>query len=586
MNKEKRIDFIVHGVAASAGVAFGKAFVFQEDVYNIEKRTVLLEFRSQEKKRLEKAFEDTKADIEVAHIKLNSELGKDYARIIDAHLLMLEDPDFKKDVFKFISEGDNAEYAVHKVINKITASFETIKDDYFKERIHDIRDVGEKIIDNLLGKKKESFSNLQEGCIVVAHNLTPAETISIREKKIKGFATDIGGKTSHTAIVAQGLAIPAVTGLRNIASIVCSGDEIIINGNKGIAILNPSNETIDIYKKELDIELNEKKELENLKKFVSVTIDNHKVGILANIDDPGEAKVASDNGAEGIGLYRTEFMYFNREVMPVEKEHFEKYCEVANQMSDLPIIIRTIDLGGDKLAKLGLLDSTQEKNPFMGLRAIRLCLKYPKIFRAQLKGILMASAFGDIRIMYPMISGIEELRAANKILEQVKKELKTENVAFNENIKIGVMIEIPSAVLIARELAKEVDFVSIGTNDLIQYSLAVDRVNENVANLYDPLHPSILRFIKKIIDDAHAEGVKVSVCGEMAADTRYTGILLGFGLDEFSVVPSRVLKIKKTIRGLSFEKSQEMVLEILKSSEKQQILDAVDRFNEEFKCLN
>ena len=397
---------------------------------------------------------------------------------------------------------------------------------------------------------------------MVAHNLTPSDTVTIKEKLVKGFATDIGGKTSHTAIVAQGLAIPAVAGLKVISSQVEADDIIIVDGNKGEVILNPSPETLVKYKKEYNVQFAIRKKLEKLKDLPAETIDNHKVLIFANIDNPDEVQTVLDSGATGIGLYRTEFMYFNRNTMPSEEEHFEKYSKVTEAMSPYPTIIRTIDLGGDKLTKMGLLNMEREANPFLGLRAIRLCLKYPDIFINQLRGILKASAYGKIRLMYPMISTLTELHEANKILEKVKQDLKKENIKFDEEMDVGSMIEVPSAAMIIDAIAKEVDFVSIGTNDLIQYTIAVERVNENVASLYDPLHPTILRFIKHIIDESHKAGIGVGMCGEMASDPYYAPILLGFGLDEFSVASAQIPKIKRVIRSISFKNVQEVAEEI------------------------
>jgi phosphotransferase system enzyme I (PtsI) len=482
----------------------------------------------------------------------------------------------KRDVDKLIYDGVNAEFAVFTVINRIVRSFETIKDDYFKERKLDIQDIGKKIIGNLLGKQKRNLVNLDEDSIVVSHNLTPADTLAIREKLVRGFATDIGGKTSHTAIIAQGLAIPAVVGLKVVSSRTKAGDIIIVDGNKGEVILNPGDETIARYRKEYSTQFVKRKELEKLKNLPAETTDSYKVLVFANIDNPDEVQSVLNNGATGIGLYRTEFIYFDRTTMPSEEDHFEKYCKVAKVMSPYPTVIRTFDLGGDKLAKMGLLNMGQESNPFLGLRAIRLCLKYPKIFVDQLRGVLKASAYGKIKLMYPMISGLEELHEANDILEKVKQDLRKENVKFDAEMKVGAMIEVPSTAMIIDAIAKEVDFVSIGTNDLIQYTLAVDRINENVANLYDPLHPAILRFIKKIIDESHEMGITVSMCGEMAGNPCYTPVLLGFGLDQFSVSSAQIPEIKRMIRGLSFSDAQRIAEDVLKCDSKDSVLKVIN----------
>ena len=564
-------DIIIKGVAASPGIAIGKVFLLENDDICLIRKEIPENARKDEKKRLNDAIEKTKAELKITHDKINNVLGKNYAQIADVHLLILEDPTIRKDVDKLIDDGVNVEYAIFKIIDKIVRSFEAIEDDYFRERKLDIQDVGKKIIGNLLGKQRKTLANSNEDSIVVAHNLTPSDTVTIKEKLVKGFATDIGGKTSHTAIVAQGLAIPAVAGLKVISSQVEADDIIIVDGNKGEVILNPSPETLVKYKKEYNVQFAIRKKLEKLKDLPAETIDNHKVLIFANIDNPDEVQTVLDSGATGIGLYRTEFMYFNRNTMPSEEEHFEKYSKVTEAMSPYPTIIRTIDLGGDKLTKMGLLNMEREANPFLGLRAIRLCLKYPDIFINQLRGILKASAYGKIRLMYPMISTLTELHEANKILEKVKQDLKKENIKFDEEMDVGSMIEVPSAAMIIDAIAKEVDFVSIGTNDLIQYTLAVDRVNENVASLYDPLHPTILRFIKHIIDESHKAGIGVGMCGEMASDPYYAPILLGFGLDEFSVASAQIPKIKRVIRSISFKNVQEVAEEILKCGDRDSI---------------
>jgi phosphotransferase system enzyme I (PtsI) len=561
-------DITIKGIAASPGVAIGKVFLLKNDDFYPIYKEIPKNNREDEKKRLNDAIKKTKAELKATHDKINDVLGKNYAQITDVHLLILADPSIRKDVDKFINEGINAEYAIFKVIDKIIRSFEAIEDDYFKERILDIQDIGKKILGNLLGKQRTTLVSSNENSIVVSRNLTPADTVAIKENLVKGFATDIGGKTSHTAIVAQGLAIPAVAGLKIISSRAKTGDTIIVDGNKGKIILNPTAETLTKYKKECSIQLAKGKELEKLKDLPAETIDKHKVLISANIDNPDEVQLVLNSGAVGIGLYRTEFMYFNRKDLPSEKDHFEEYSKVAKAMSPYTTIIRTIDLGGDKLTKMGLLNMKHEENPFLGLRAIRLCLKYPDIFVNQLRGVLKASAYGKIRLMYPMISTLEELHEANRILGKVKQDLKKERIKFDEKIEVGSMIEVPSAAMIIDAIAKEVDFVSIGTNDLIQYTLAVDRVNENVASLYDPLHPTILRFIKRIVDESHEAGIDVGMCGEMAGDPYYTPVLLGLGLDEFSVASAQIPKIKRVIRNISFEDVQRIAKEILKCGDR------------------
>ncbi|MDR3071469.1 MAG: phosphoenolpyruvate--protein phosphotransferase [Endomicrobium sp.] len=573
MSNEKNV--ILRGVAASSGIAIGKVFLLTDDDFSLVYKEVPKSERCFEKKRLDDAIEKTKTEFKLICDKINKVLVGNYAHIADVHLLILDDPMLKKDVCKFIDDGVNAECAILNVINKIIRSFEAIEDGYFKERKTDIQYVGKKIIDNLLGRQKKTFANLSKDSIVIAHNLTPADAVVIRENLVKGFATDIGGKTSHTAIVAQGLAIPAVVGLRTISLQVRTGDEIIVDGNRGEIILNPEPRTIAKYIKEHDVQVVKIKELEKLRDLPAETIDNHKVSIFANIENPDDVASILNHGATGIGLYRTEFMYFNRNSIPSEQEHFDKYSKIVKEMTPYETTIRTVDLGGDRLTKLGLLNIGHEKNPFLGLRAMRLCLKHPDIFVDQLRGILKASAYGKVRLMYPMITSIEELRGANRILEKVKHDLREKHIKFDEKIKIGVMIEVPSAAMIIDIIAREVDFVSIGTNDLIQYTLAIDRVNENVSNLYDPLHPAILRFIKQIVDGCHKAGISVGMCGEMAGDQQYTSILLGLGLDEFSVPSAHVPKIKKVVRNTFFSNVQKNADEILKCGSRDSVLQTM-----------
>lgn len=564
-------NIILKGVAASSGIAIGKVFLLEDDDYCLIQKEIPKNARAAELKRLNDAIEKTRAELKTTYDKINNVLGENYAKIADVHLMILDDPVMKKDVVKMVEDGVNAEYAVFKVLDKIIRSFDAIEDEYFRERKHDIQDVTKKILGNLLGKAKRALSDIDGDSIVVSHNLTPADTVAIREKFVKAFATDIGGKTSHTAIVAQSLEIPAVVGLRNISANVSSGSVIIVDGNQGLIILNPTEETIANYKRELDIQLANRKELAKLKDLPAETLDKHSVLLMANIDNPDEVKSVLGNGASGIGLYRSEFMFFNRNSMPTEEDHYQSYLTVVKKMMPYNVVIRTIDLGGDKLTNLGFLNMESEQNPFMGLRAIRLCLKYPEIFIDQLRGILRASAEGKIRLMYPMISGIEELREANKILEKVKKSMCAENIKFDEDIEVGAMIEVPSAAMIADVLAKELDFMSIGTNDLIQYTLAVDRVNENVTHLYEPSHPAILRLIKRVIDAGHDAGIDVAMCGEMAGDPYYTTLLLGMGLDEFSLSPVQIPKVKKVIRSVSFSDAKKAAEEVLKCEDKESI---------------
>jgi len=560
----KQNNIILNGIAASSGVAIGKVFVLEEDDFLVIKKEISGSQIKQELARLKNAMEKTKAELLENQKELNKVLGENYAKIADAHLLILNDPMIQDEVKKLVNKGTNAEYAVHQVVENFSKTFDLIDNEYFRERKHDLLDVAKKVMRNLLGKTKKSLTDLSEDSIIVAKNLTPADTVNMKEVMVKGFVTEIGGKTSHTALVARSLEIPAVVGLKDVTYKVKQGMPIIVDGNLGLVILDPSEETIENYKREYEIQISYKKELEKFKDLPAVTTDGREVILGANIENPEEVRSTLKHGANAIGLYRSEFMYMSKKTMPTEEEHYQNYSKVAKMMMPYEVIIRTMDLGGDKISRLGLMNIGREANPFMGLRAIRFCLKYPDIFKTQLKGILRASVHGNIKIMYPMISRISEIKQANKILEQAKEELKKEGKKFRDDIEVGVMIEVPSAAVISDIIAKEVDFLSIGTNDLIQYTMAVDRVNADVAHLYTPMHPAILRLLKNIIDSAHAAGKNVGMCGEMAGDPMYTAILLGLGLDEFSMSAGQIPKVKKIIRSISKTEAKKLVEQLFK----------------------
>ncbi|MCX5779155.1 MAG: phosphoenolpyruvate--protein phosphotransferase [Elusimicrobia bacterium] len=573
----EKLSQVLHGIAASPGIAIGKVYLMEDDDFALVQREITKDETKKEIIRFKEALAKTRADMLATQEKILKTLGKEYARLGSAYLLILEDPLITRDVAKKISEGVNAEYALYRIIENVVRSFEMIDDEYFRERKHDIQDVGKKILSHLLGKEKRSLAGMAAQSIVVAHNLTPADTIQMRENLVRGFATDIGGRTSHTAIVAQSLEIPAVVGLKNATAQMRDGDTIIIDGNQGLVLLNPPPEMIENYKREREIQLAQVRELEKLRDLPAQTLDGHRVMIVANIENPDEIKSVLNHGAEGVGLYRTEFLYFNRTTLPTEEEHYENYRRVAQKMLPYSVIIRTMDIGGDKLAHFDLEGFAEEKNPFMGLRAIRFCLKYPEVFKTQLRGILRASADGKIKIMYPMISGVAELKAANKILNAVKEDLRREGKPFDEKIEVGSMIEVPSAAVTADLIARECDFLSIGTNDLIQYTLAVDRINENVAQMYEPLHLSILRLLKTIIDAGHNAGKWVGMCGEMAGDPSFIKVLLGMGLDEFSVAAVQIPKIKKITRSLTMLEAKELVSDIFSSDDNESIADKIKK---------
>ncbi|MCK5533809.1 phosphoenolpyruvate--protein phosphotransferase [bacterium] len=556
------------GIAASPGIVIGPVFVLEEEDFIIQKRKI--DDEKSEIFRFRKALNKTKQEMVHTKKKALQRLGKKHARLFDAYLLILDDTMLREDTVEMIAkEKVSAEYALHQVMENVLLFFEEIDDEYFKERGQDIYNVGRKVLRHLLGRERITLNQLESQVIVVAHNLTPSDTIAMREEKVIGFATDIGGKTSHVAIMAHSLEIPAVVGLRDITRNIKDGDMIILDGNQGIVIINPDTSTLENYYREQQIFLAEEKDLEKLKDFPAVTLDGHKINLIANIEVPEEIKSVLSHGASGIGLYRTEYLYMNRKDFPSEEEQYESYKAVAKNMLPYSVTIRTLDLGGDKFSQQFKL--APERNPFLGLRAIRFCLKYPDIFKTQLRAILRASVKGKLKIMYPMISGIEELRQANKILEEVKDDLRRKKIDFDNDIEVGVMIEVPSAALVVDILVQESDFLSIGTNDLIQYLLAVDRVNENVTHLYEPLHLSILRLLKEIIQTGKKSRSGVAMCGEMAADPAVTMILLGLGLREFSMSAISIPKVKRIIRSIKIEETKQLADEILSLSDNEEI---------------
>ena len=519
------------------------------------------------------AITKTRTDINQSRDRVLKVLGKSHEALIDVHLLILEDALFSKDVEKKIAQDHmNAEAALVKVLDHITGTFEKLGDEFFRQRKDDILDVGRRVMRHLLGHENVGLSQLADRSILIARDLAPSDTLSLRDELVEAFATDIGGRTSHTAILAQGLEIPAVVGLKEVVSHVKSGDLLIVDGNEGLVIINPTMATLENYRKVREIQQAASRDLEKLRDLPAQTLDGHKVTLASNLESPEEVKPALGHGAEGIGLYRTEFLYLNRTRLPTEDEHYENYRVVARQMLPYSIIIRTVDLGGDKLAPFGVTGLENEPNPFLGLRGIRLCLRYPDLFRTQLRAILRASVEGKLKIMYPMITGVEELKQANRILAEVKQELKDKNIPFDPNVETGVMIETPSAAVISDILAKDCDFFSIGTNDLIQYTLAVDRVNENVAPLYNPLHLGVLRLIRGVIDAAHQAGKWVGMCGEMAGDPAMTKVLLGMGLDEFSVPAAAVPKIKHLIRSIRYDEAKLLAQDVLQQTDHEVIL--------------
>lgn len=558
------------GISASPGIAIGRAFFLDKEEFAIKKHEIAKENIEDEILRFNESLNKSHKEILEIKEKINQSIGIKHARIFEAHLLLLSDPLFVDKVREKIEkEFLSSEYAVWIVTEELSSAFVNSGDSLLAERAIDIHDVGRRVLRNLLGREREILAKIQEEVIVVAADLSPSDTAQMRKEKVIAFVTEMGGRTSHTAIMARSLEIPAVVGLKDVTEKVEPGDLLIVDGNSGLLFINPNEKILKNYKEEKEKFIVLKENLIKLKDVVSETLDGYRVKLFANIEVPEEVEGALQHGAEGIGLYRTEFLYLNRSDLPSEEEQFNAYSYVANLMRPYPVIIRTLDLGGDKF--LSQLNLPSEINPSLGCRGIRLCLERVDIFKTQLRAILRANKFGNLKIMYPLISGIEELKRANEVIEEVKDELDSRGIEFNKDIETGIMIEIPSAAMISDFLAKESRFFSIGTNDLIQYSLAIDRVNEKIAYLYEPLHPGILRLIKQVIDTAHNAGIRVGMCGEMAGDPLLIPILLGMGLDEFSMGPVSIPTIKEIIRNTSIAKARELAKNVMNFSSAQEI---------------
>jgi len=555
------------GTAASPGIAIGKALVYKDVDLNIDKLNI--SEVENENKKLHDAIEKARVQLNAIKEEAAKKLGAKQAQIFEAHLMVLEDPELLSQIKdKINNEKINVEYATKEVIDNFVSLFESMDDEYMRERSADIRDVGIRILKNLLGIEIVNLASLSDEIILVAHDLTPSDTATMNRDKVLGFVTDIGGRTSHTAIMARSLEVPAVVGLKDITDTINDGDTIVFDGEEGVVHVNPTESVLSLFQqKKKDYEIS-RRDLQALKGMPTVSKDGRAVELAANIGTPKDIKGVIENDAEGIGLYRTEFLYMNRNSMPTEEEQFQAYKEVLEGMEGRPVIIRTLDIGGDK--ELPYLNLPKEMNPFLGYRAIRICLDQTEIFKIQLRALLRASVYGNLKIMYPMISSVEEVRDANKILEEVKNELDKENISYSKSIEVGIMVEIPAAAVIGDLLIKEVDFFSIGTNDLIQYTKAVDRMNEKISYLYDPFNPAILRMIKMIIDYAHEGGKWVGMCGEMAGDKNFIPILLGLGLDEFSMSAVSILPARKIISEISYndmKKLAEVVLTLPTSEE-------------------
>jgi phosphoenolpyruvate-protein phosphotransferase (PTS system enzyme I) len=546
------------GIPVSAGVCRGKLLVLDRARPTIGKRTLPPSHVAEEVNRLERALVQTRQQILDVQHRVSQAMGAEEGSIFDAHLLVLEDRTLLDEVVRLIrNEQVNAEYAFHSVAERYAATLAAIEDDYLRERATDMRDVTARVLNCLLGSAEElDLRHLKEPCIIVSHDLTPSNTAQLDKRNVLGFATDVGSKTSHTAIMARSLRIPAIVGLKDASAQLQSGQYALLDGFTGVLILNPTEQTLFQYGQVVRKQLTLQEKLRDLLLQPALTLDGRRVCLSANIENPADTEAVKASGAEGVGLFRTEYLFINRELPPSEEQQYQAYREAAAALHPLPVVIRTLDLGGDKF--LAHMPVPRELNPFLGWRAIRFCLQERDIFRDQLRAILRASAQGNVKMMYPMISGLDELNQANALVEEFKAELRRENQPFDEQLEIGAMIETPSAVIVADSLAKRLKFFSLGTNDLIQYSLAVDRMNEKIAHLYEPTHPAIIRLIHATVQAAHRYKIWVSVCGEMASDPVLTPLLLGLGVDELSAAPPLVPPLKYLIRHLKLEEARQL----------------------------
>jgi phosphotransferase system enzyme I (PtsI) len=569
-NTPKEIRF--EGAGVSPGIARGRVHVARDELEEIVRYRIAPSQVADEIARFEQALIDTRIQILRMQQRIAESIGAKDAAIFDAHLLVVEDRTLIDEVLhKLEDDLWNVEWIFQEVATRYAETLNRIDDPYLRERALDIQDVTKRVIRNLQGKGPKTFLALDEPHILVAHNLTPSDTASINKANVLGVATDLGSRTSHAAILARSLNIPAIVGLHDITAKLETGEHVLLDGNDGWLIVDPTPKTLAQY---AEIESKRAKvtaKLKELRETTSTTRDGRHIVLSANIELPGDVDAVKANGAEGVGLYRTEFLYLNRPSLPTEDEQYEIYRKVAERVRPDPLIIRTFDLGGDKLAP-GTVDIADELNPFLGWRAIRFCLENIDIFKTQLRAILRATSVGNVKIMFPMISGLDELRRAIAVLDECKEELRSSKIDMAERLDVGAMIEIPSAAICASVLAPEVDFLSIGTNDLIQYALAVDRVNEKIAHLYEPTHPAVLRLLKMIADAAHAHNLWVGVCGEMAGDIALIPLLLGLGMDELSTAASLVPRVKRAVQSLTIPECRELVEETFKLDTGSEIL--------------
>lgn len=571
---------MISGILASPGIAFGKALLLKEDEIVIDRKKISADKVDQEVERFLSGRAKASAQLEVIKTKAGETFGEEKEAIFEGHIMLLEDEELEQEIIALIKDKHmTADAAANEVIDGQATALEELDDEYLKERAADVRDIGKRLLRNILGLAIIDLSAIQDEVILVAADLTPSETAQLNLNKVLGFITDAGGRTSHTSIMARSLELPAIVGTGSITAQVKNGDYLILDAVNNQVLINPSNEQIEALRSLQAQVAEEKAELAKLKDLPAITLDGHQVEVCANIGTVRDVEGAERNGAEGVGLYRTEFLFMDRDALPTEEEQFAAYKAVAEACGSQAVIVRTMDIGGDK--ELPYMNFPKEENPFLGWRAVRIAMDRKEILRDQVRAILRASAFGKLRIMFPMIISVEEVRALKKEIEIYKQELRDEGKAFDESIEIGVMVETPAAATIARHLAKEVDFFSIGTNDLTQYTLAVDRGNDMISHLYQPMSPSVLNLIKQVIDASHAEGKWTGMCGELAGDERATLLLLGMGLDEFSMSAISIPRIKKIIRNTNFEDAKVLAEQALAQPTTDELMTLVNKFIEE-----
>ncbi|WP_337263497.1 MULTISPECIES: phosphoenolpyruvate-protein phosphotransferase PtsI [unclassified Serratia (in: enterobacteria)] len=571
---------MISGILVSPGIAFGKALLLKEDEIVINRKKISADLVEQEVSRFLAGRAKASEQLEAIKTKAGETFGEEKEAIFEGHIMLLEDEELEQEIIALIKDDlASADAAAYTVIEGQAKALEELDDEYLKERAADVRDIGKRLLRNILGMAIVDLSSIQDEVILVAADLTPSETAQLNLDKVLGFITDLGGRTSHTSIMARSLELPAIVGTSDVTKRVKNDDYLILDAVNNQIYVNPTADVIEQLKAAQNQYISEKNELVKLKDLPAITLDGHQVEVCANIGTVRDVAGAERNGAEGVGLYRTEFLFMDRDSLPTEDEQFQAYKAVAEAMGSQAVIVRTMDIGGDK--DLPYMNLPKEENPFLGWRAIRIAMDRREILHAQLRAILRASAFGKLRIMFPMIISVEEVRDLKGELETLKAQLREENKAFDETIEVGVMVETPAAAVIAHHLAKEVDFFSIGTNDLTQYTLAVDRGNELISHLYNPMSPSVLGLIKQVIDASHAEGKWTGMCGELAGDERATLLLLGMGLDEFSMSAISIPRIKKIIRNTNFEDVKALAAQALAQPTAQDLMNCVNKFIEE-----